>query len=690
MRLLPTAPLKNEEMLLSRESSARPKVSSPGLGGVWSGLSKPVFIPAVLIIITALGLATWYGAEYGDDAEAAFTELRDAIGINIGWWYILVVTLMLLFSVWAALSKVGSIRLGRDDERPEFSRFSWFAMLFSAGMGIGLVFNGVSEPLNHFTSPPQVSGVEAGTTEAGRAAIGQSMFHWGLHAWGIYAVVGLGLAYMTFRRGRPLSIRWLLEPIFGRRLIESWVGHLIDIVAVVGTIFGVSTSLGMGALQIQAGLGHQGWVDPSNTVIIVLVVVIMGVTTFSVVSGLYKGLLWLSNANMILAGILAFTVLLIGPTVFLLRSLVQNAGGYLQTIPQLAFVTGADATDGWTLGWTLFNQAWFLSWAPFVGMFIARISRGRTIREFILGALLAPTAVTIVWFTVFGSSGILYQLTDGNLVGDDGAVDADTALFSFFSELPIAEGFITVLAVIAIIVITLFFITSADSCALVVDVLSHGGRSKTPRPTRVFWAMLLGISGALLLMAGGEAALTVLQVSSLAGAAPLSVVYLLAMIALWRMFRYETANMPRYVRVRSRATASSLLSRAQEDPDSEENLQMSLREVLAADPSTASAQQPSSKTASATLSGLGSSAEPRAVSTTQVPADRTVLAVYDVPAHATTVDLRTGAIDWDQSSQDEDPTAGEVFDTLEFNESAAGADYLSQEYLRGLDRDDSS
>lgn len=648
--------------------------------GIWRGLSKPVFIPAVIIIVASLGFATWYGASFGDDAEAAFTGLRDAIGINIGWWYILVVTVMLVFSFWAALSKAGNIRLGKDSDRPEFSLFSWFSMLFAAGMGIGLIFSGVSEPLSHMTAPPEVTGIEAGTAEAGRAGIGQSMFHWGLHAWGIYVVVGLGLAYMTFRRGRPLSVRWLLEPIFGRKLIESWLGHIIDVVAIVGTIFGVATSLGLGVLQIQAGLAHQGWFDPSPGLLLILVVGITAVATLSVVSGLYKGLRWLSNLNMGMTGLLALAVLMIGPTVFLLRSLVQNTGEYMQTIPQLAFVTGADASDGWTLGYTLFNQAWFLSWAPFVGMFIARISRGRTIREFVLGALLAPTAVSLVWFTVFGSTGVLYQLNDGNLVGDDGAVDSNTALFLLFSELSIPAALVTALAVVAIIVITLFFITSADSCALVVDVLAHGGHSETPRATRVFWSALLGVAGALLLMVGGEAALTVLQVSSLAGAAPLSIVYILAMIALYRMFRHEVSTMPRYVRVRSQASPSAVLSSVSQRAVSEEDLETSMRVVLRNDHQTASNGAAPRRTASASLGGLDRSLDAGNTGTLS-ESDGTVFAVQDVPAQSTTVDPATGAIDWDGDESYPDPTAGEVFDTPEFEESAVGAEHRTHQYL---------
>ncbi|MFC7343074.1 BCCT family transporter [Saccharopolyspora griseoalba] len=522
----------------------------------WRGLSKPVFVPSVLVIVAALVAATWYGAAYGEDAETAFTDLRDAIGSTVGWWYVLVVTTFLVFAFWAALSRVGGVRLGRDDERPEFSRFSWFAMLFSAGMGIGLIFWGVAEPLNHMMSPPDIAGVRPGSEEASRAAIGQALFHWGLHAWGIYVVIGLGLAYMSFRRGRPLSVRWLLEPVLGRKLVESWAGHVIDVFAIVGTIFGVATSLGQGALQIQAGLAHLGWFEPSGGLLLGLVLLITAAGTLSVVSGLNKGVLWLSNANMSLAALLAVGVLLIGPTVFLLQSVVQNTGEYAQTIPQLMFVTGAGATDGWSLSWTLFNQAWFLSWAPFVGMFIARISRGRTIREFVLGVLLAPTAIAIAWFTIFGSSALRQQLQDGSMVGADGSIDSDTALFTFFENLPVGAAGAIALSLVAIVVITLFFVTSSDSCSLVVDVLSHGGRTETPRITRLFWAVVIGIAGALLLLAGGEAALTVLQVSSIASAAPLSVIYALAVVALTRMFRYEAAIMPRYVRVRAREGAA--------------------------------------------------------------------------------------------------------------------------------------
>ncbi len=625
-------------------------------------MKRAVFIPAVVIILIALAAATWIGAVYGEEATQTFRNIRDWIGTTVGWWYILVVTCCLIFAFWAAFSKIGRVRLGRDDERPEFSRMSWFAMLFSAGMGIGLVFNGVAEPLTHLVAPPEVIGDEASSPAAAKVAVGEAMFHWGLHAWGIYAIVGLGLAYMTYRYGRPLSVRWLLEPLMGRRLIESWVGHVIDTVAIIGTVFGVATSLGMGVLQIQAGLAHLGWIEPSNLFVIILVVGITAIGTLSVVSGVDKGIRWLSNTNMGMAGLLGLAVLIIGPTIFLLRSMVQNIGEYTQMIPQLAFVTGAGAEDGWTLAWTLFNQAWFLSWAPFVGMFIARISRGRTIREFILGVLLAPTAVSLVWLTIFGNSGLFYQLKNSDLVGEDGVVNTDTTLFQLFGELPIGSGMVTVLSLIAIIVIMLFFITSADSCSLVVDVLSHGGRSETPRRTRVFWAVLVGLSGGVLLIAGGEGALTVLQVSSLAGAAPLSIVYALAMVALWKVFRYEVAVMPRYVKISTQSTAANTPVEA--DGASDPNL----RDLVQAQRATA-AETGQRRGASVSLAGLapGTGHGDRR---DQISDTTSVVAIQDLDPETLTRDQGTLQVDEDAAMQD--PLGDEVFDTPEFSASAAG------------------
>ena len=333
----------------------------------------------------------------------------------------------MIFALYCGISRIGNIRLGRDDEQPEFGMLSWFAMLFSAGMGIGLVFYGVAEPLSHYVTPPVAGQIAGSTDAAANQAMELTLFHWGLHAWAIYVVVGLGLAYMTYRKGRPLSIRWLLEPLLGRARIEGKIGHAIDVVAIVGTLFGVATSLGFGVQQISAGLDYLGWVETDNWLVITIIVIVTGMATFSVVSGVTKGLKWLSNINMMLAAALALFVLILGPTLFLMQSWVQNLGGYVQALPELMLRTSPFAEDGWQGAWTIFYWGWWMSWAPFVGMFIARISRGRTIREFVFGVLLAPTLVGSLWFTIFGNSGILRQRNEGTMLDASGAVDTNTS-----------------------------------------------------------------------------------------------------------------------------------------------------------------------------------------------------------------------------------------------------------------------
>ena len=420
----------------------------------WRGLHKPVFVPASILIVAMILFAVVY-AEAGADA---FTSLRDAIA------------------------------------------------------------DGVGEPLSHFINPPQAAGVEPGTVEAAKSAMNLTMFHWGVHAWAIYVVVGLGLAYMTYRRGRPLSVRWLLEPMLGRKRIEGPIGHTIDVIAIVGTLFGVATSLGFGVQQISAGLSYLGWVETNNWLIIGLIVGVTALATFSVVSGVSKGLKWLSNINMALAATLALFVLLLGPTLFLLQSWVQNLGGYIQSLPGQMLATSPFADDGWTSAWTIFYWGWWMSWAPFVGIFIARISRGRTIREFIAGVILAPTVVASIWFTIFGDSGILRQINDGDMLVD-GEVSVDTALFELLGGLPL--GVIT--SVLAILIIVFFFVTSSDSGSLVLDILSTGGKLETPKITRVYWSVLEGVAAAVLLLVGGTGSLVALQTASIATAVPFSV-----------------------------------------------------------------------------------------------------------------------------------------------------------------------
>jgi choline/glycine/proline betaine transport protein len=511
---------------------------------VWRGISKPVFIPSSIIIV---GLIL-FAASSAQDSQRIFGNINSFVTESIGWWYILIVTLFVVFAFYVALSKIGNIRLGADDDRPEFSTGAWFAMLFSAGMGIGLVFWGVAEPLNHLINPPSISGEVAEGIAAADQAMSLTFFHWGLHAWAIYVVIGLGLAYMTFRRGRPLSLRWLLEPLLGRERVEGWIGHIVDVVAVVGTLFGVATSLGLGVQQILAGLVSLGWIESSsNAAIVIAITGITAIATLSVVSGVYKGLKWLSNINMGLAAGLMTFVLLAGPTLFLLNAWIHNLGGYFAALPEYMLRMApldTAAGDTWLSGWTIFYWGWWMSWAPFVGMFIARISKGRTIREFVLGVLLAPTLLSTLWFTVFGESGILRQLQDGDMLVD-GAVDTNTSLFILLDGLPLAS----LTSLIAIIVVALFFITSSDSGSLVIDMLANGGRTNTPTITRVYWAILEGLAAAVLLIAGGSAALLALQTASIVTAVPISIVLVIACVSLLRALRYEVSTTARYLRI---------------------------------------------------------------------------------------------------------------------------------------------
>ena len=518
-----------------------------GKSPFWSGFLKPVFIPASLIIFAMIALS----AVAASDSQRIFGTLNTWITEGVGWWYILIVTVFVVFAFYCGLSSIGNIRLGKDGERPEFSTIAWFAMLFSAGMGIGLVFWGVAEPLSHLVNPPSIDGQQAEGIAAANDAMNFTMFHWGLHAWAIYVVVGLGLAFMTYRRGRPLSIRWLMEPLLGRARVEGPIGHAVDAMAIVGTLFGVATSLGLGIQQIIAGLISLGWVaGSSNALIIAMIVVITGIATLSVASGVDKGLKWLSNINMGLAAALLLFVLFAGPTLLLLQSWVGNLGGYIAILPEnslrMAPLDGLEPiNDTWLNSWTIFYWGWWMSWAPFVGMFIARISRGRTIREFVFGVLLAPTLVASIWFTVFGESAIIRELTVGDLVGPDGVVDTNLSLFLLLETIPLT----TLTSILAVLVIGLFFITSSDSGSLVIDMLAHGGKTNTPRLTRIYWSLLEGVAAGVLLIAGGSAALIALQTASILTAVPISIIMAIAMISLLRAFRYEIAMRTDFVRI---------------------------------------------------------------------------------------------------------------------------------------------
>ncbi|WP_158967848.1 choline BCCT transporter BetT [Paraglaciecola sp. L3A3] len=489
-------------------------------------LNRPVFYLSSLIILLLVSFAL----VTPDVADVFFTDLQKAIIDNGSWFYVISVAVILTTILYVGFSKFGEIRLGPDHCKPEFSLPTWLSMLFAAGMGIGLMFFGVAEPVMHFLSPPTAT---PGTTEAVREAMKMTFFHWGLHAWAIYAIVGLVLAYFSFRLDLPLTLRSALYPIIGDR-IYGWPGHVVDIFAVVSTIFGIATSLGLGAAQINSGLNYLFEFDESITVQIYLMVGIIAIAIVSVATGLDKGIRRLSELNMILAIALLLFILILGPTVFLLTAYVQNTGAYLSDIVRNTFNLFAyDKTD-WIGGWTIFYWGWWIAWAPFVGLFIARISRGRTIREFVIGVLVLPTAFTLFWMTVFGNSAIDLIYTQGvDKLGEMVSSNAPVALFVFLENFPFQQ----LLNGIATLMVVVFFVTSCDSGAMVVDMLCSHGKNNTPVWQRIYWAVAVGLVSAILLTAGG---LNALQTMTIASALPFAIILLLAMVGLIKALRVET------------------------------------------------------------------------------------------------------------------------------------------------------
>ena len=480
-------------------------------------LRRWVFWPAAVIVLGFVAFTLISPST----AEAMFLGLQDGIVQNFSWYYVLIAAFFVGFSLFVGFSRFGDIKLGKDQDEPEFSTGSWFALLFAAGMGIGLVFYGVSEPLSHFASPrPGVTGNEK---ELAQQALTQTFLHWGLHAWAIYVVLGLALAYAIHRRGRPVSIRWALEPLLGNRVRGGW-GNLIDVIALVGTLFGVATSLGLGVIQIGAGLESAGIADSSIVSQIAIIAVITAVTIVSLVTGVTKGMKILSNFNLVLAAALLLFVLIVGPTQFLLRDFVQSIGAYLQNVVGLSFnVTAQQGTAGeeWQGAWTTFYWGWWMSWAPFVGIFIARISRGRTVRQFVFGVLLVPTALTFLWFAVLGGAAI-HRQTDGagGLIGADGSVDVEGSLFALLGDLPAGA----VLTFGAILLIGVFFVTSSDSGSLVMAMIASGGDIEPKNWLRVFFALVAALLAVALLLTGG---LDALKTAAITTALPFSVVLLL-------------------------------------------------------------------------------------------------------------------------------------------------------------------
>jgi choline/glycine/proline betaine transport protein len=490
-----------------------------------SQLNVKVFGSASAIIIALL----LYTAALPKQAQSLFTVIQASIIENGSWFYVLTVAFIFFFVIFLAVSRYGDIRLGPDHSTPDYSLVSWLSMLFAAGMGIGLMFFGVAEPLMHYLSPPTA---ETGTVAAVQEAMKMTFFHWGLHAWAIYAIVALVLAYFSYRHNLPLTLRSALYPLIGDR-IYKWPGHLVDVFAVVSTVFGVATSLGLGASQVNAGFSYLFDIDVSTTNQIIIMCVITGFAVISVATGLDKGIKILSETNMILAVILLLLIFLLGPTVFLLQAYLQNIGDYLADIVHNTFNLFAYKKTDWIGGWTIFYWGWWLAWAPFVGLFIARISRGRTIREFIIGVMLIPTVFTLFWMTIFGNSAIDLVYNQGVVgLGEMVSKDSSVALFVFLENFPLTS----VLSFFSVLMIVIFFVTSCDSGAMVVDMLCSHGKNDTPLWQRIYWAIGIGIVAAILLLAGG---LNALQTMTIASALPFTIVLLLAMAGLIKSLRVE-------------------------------------------------------------------------------------------------------------------------------------------------------
>ncbi len=500
-----------------------------------------VFFISIGVIIAFILITLFYPGEFiaglfGDafgTAAGTFGWLQESISTSFGWFYILAVNLFILVVLFFAFSRFGKIRLGGVNAEKEFSDISWIAMLFSAGMGIGLMFWSVGEPLFHFADP--LLGAEGETAGGAEVAMAMTYFHWGFHPWAIYGLVGLGLAFFSFNRGLPLTFRSVFWPVLGDR-IYGWPGHFIDILTIFATLFGIATSLGLGALQINAGLSFLGE-DVAGTAVptgtgfqVGIIAVITAIALVSVAAGLDKGVRRLSNINVGLMFFLLGTILIAGPTVFVLGLFPQALGTYLTSFPELSLWANSfgDAPyEGWLSDWTIFYWGWWISWSPFVGLFIARISRGRTIREFVGGVLLIPAIFSFFWMAVFGGTALHFELfTDTGIMGTVFDVGEEVAMFELFTLLP----FTIILSVLAVILVTTFFVTSSDSGSLVLGHLSSGGKHDAPRNQRIAWALAEGFIAAVLLIGGG---LEALQTAAITAGLPFAVVLVFLCYSLY-------------------------------------------------------------------------------------------------------------------------------------------------------------
>lgn len=479
-----------------------------------------------ITLAITLAMAIW-GSVAPNVFENISGAIMDYVSVHFGWYYLLSVSLLVIFCFYLIFSRYGKIRLGKQGEKPEFSYPSWFAMLFSAGMGIGLVFYGVASPVSHYIKTPPTA--DPGTVEALKDSLRITFFHYGVHAWAIYATIALILAYFTFRKGKPALVSMTLEPIFGDKMHGFW-GKAIDVMAVFATIVGVATTLGFGATQINGGFSYLFGVDSGFWAQLIIILVVTVLFMLSAYSGLGKGIKYLSNTNMVLATILLIATLFLGPTMYIINSFTETLGTYIRSIPVESVRIAANNSEDrqWVMDWTVFFWAWWIAWSPFVGIFIARVSKGRTIREFLSGVMLVPTIVSFIWFAAFGMTGINMQNNGTDLAG----LPKEQMLFGLFDHFPLGG----VLSILGIMLIATFFITSADSATFVLGMQTTNGSLSPSAPVKFSWGIIQSAIAAVLLYTGG---LQALQNALISAAFPFSLIMLLMVFSFYKSLRNE-------------------------------------------------------------------------------------------------------------------------------------------------------
>ena len=490
----------------------------------------PVFvISSIAILIFVVGALV-----FQEGATKVFGNTRTWLTTNLDWLFMITANLVFLFCLVVAISPLGKVRRGGADAKPEYSNLTWLSMLFAAGVGIGLLFFGVAEPMYYLQNPPL--GITAGTAEAATVGISATVFHWGSHGWAIYGVVGLALGFFAYNRGLPLTIRSVFYPLLGDR-IWGWPGHVIDTFAIFAGLFGLATSLGLGVKHVTSGMNYVFDVPANNITMVILIVVITAIAMISVLTGINVGIKRLSQFNVILAFLLLVAVIILGPTLYIFRSMFEGLVGYVVKIVPLSNWIGREDT-GFFHGWTTFYWAWWIAWAPFVGTFIARISKGRTVRQFVIFVLLLPTLVCLLWFGAFGGTALHQHLVNGYTGVTENVGGLEIALFKMFDQL----RFTGLLSSVAMLLTIIFFVTSSDSGSLIIDTIAAGGKMDAPVAQRVFWCSIEGLIAIALLLGGG---LKSLQAASLATGFPFAIVLLGMAVCLWMGLRKEAANLER-------------------------------------------------------------------------------------------------------------------------------------------------